>query len=103
MEIRRLSLHRFLTLVANHRVLSEDEYVIQFFTFRETIAVFKSSRTVLTDDESNNLQLTPEMTNKIPQDFDEQLSNIRENLKDQCERFNQICHVMEKYLKRIEG
>lgn len=103
LEGRRLSLQRFLTMVSNHSVLSNDEYVVQFFKFRETIAVFKSSRTVLTDEESNSLVLTAEMQSQIPEDFDEKLALLRTSIQAQCEKFNQISYLMEKYLRRLEG
>ena len=91
-----------MTVLANHSILSNDEYVVQFLKFRETIAVFKSSRTIITEEESNNFQLTVELEQQIPSDFDDKLSFMKDTILNQCEKFNQISHLLEKYSKRLE-
>ncbi|XP_054712523.1 sorting nexin-8-like [Uloborus diversus] len=102
-EERRKALKRFLTLLARHPVISEDKILHFFLTFSGTDVQHKMRdhfRGVL--DEFNSNELAKEAEELVPIDSANQLSVVREQMKQVFSGFQQLKDVAERVVERTK-
>ncbi|GIX72565.1 sorting nexin-8, partial [Caerostris extrusa] len=100
-EERRKSLKRFLNLLARHPVISEDKILHFFLTFSGTDVQHKMRdhfRGVL--DEFNSNEQAKEAEELVPIDSTNQLSVVREQMKQVFNGFLQLKEIAEKMVER---
>uniref|UniRef100_A0A2L2YED2 Sorting nexin-8-like n=1 Tax=Parasteatoda tepidariorum TaxID=114398 RepID=A0A2L2YED2_PARTP len=103
LEDRRKSLKRFLNLLARHPVISEDKILHFFLTFSGTDLQHKMKdhfRGVL--DEFNSNEQANDAEELVPIDSFNQLSIVREQMKQVYNGFQQLKEVTERVVDRAK-
>ncbi|KAJ3007183.1 Sorting nexin mvp1 [Thoreauomyces humboldtii] len=100
LERRRRALSRFINLIVNHPVLSQDEAVIAFLTVEMEIHTFRKKTEISSEDESKSLILTPAGMAAIPVDLANRIVEFKTGLDFLICQYRDLATLMERIARR---
>ncbi|KAI8826985.1 uncharacterized protein EV422DRAFT_20295 [Fimicolochytrium jonesii] len=100
LERRRRALSRFINLVANHPVFSEDEAVTAFLRVEMDIHSYRKKAPVTTEEETSTGEITSEERSKIPADLAERMIQFKANLDFFICQYRDLGTLTERIARR---
>jgi hypothetical protein len=101
LEKRRRGLLRFLNFVANHPSMRSDEIVTVFLTSDQSIQHYRSSVTIDLEEEITHLQITSEMAQQMPPEFNQTIQSFNPTLQSQLQDVCNICNALERLVVQL--
>ncbi|KAI6353084.1 Sorting nexin mvp1 [Pyricularia grisea] len=103
-EKRRRGLNRFLNALMRHPVLAKEQLVVMFLTVPTELSVWRKQATISIQDEFVGRNLPDGLEDSLPpQQLEELFLRTRSGVKRSAELYIQICIVMDRLVKRVEG
>lgn len=101
---RRRGLSRFLNALMRHPVLAKEQLVVMFLTVPTELSVWRKQATISVQDEFVGRSLPEGLEDSLPpQNLEDLFLRTKSGVKRSAELYIQICIVMDRLVKRVEG